>query len=77
MSRETNESPAAESPNLRRRFLRSTTALIGAAAGSAPALAQTAVPQAESALAVPESMKAPGAPAVSYTHLTLPTILRV
>ena len=62
MSRETNESPVAESPNPRRRFLRSTTALIGAAAGAAPALAQTAVPKADSALPVPDSMKAPGAP---------------
>ena len=62
MSRETNESPVAESPNPRRRFLRSTTALIGAAAGSAPALAQTAVSPASETLPVPESMKAPGAP---------------
>src|SRR4051812_9843362 len=62
MSRETNESPVAESPNPRRRFLRSTTALIGAAAGTAPALAQTTAPAAGGALSVPESMKAPGAP---------------
>jgi sulfane dehydrogenase subunit SoxC len=62
MSRETNESPVAESPNPRRRFLRSTTALIGATAGSAPALAQTAASPANETLPVPESMKAPGAP---------------
>ena len=62
MSRETNESPVAESPNPRRRFLRSTTALIGAAAGGAPALAQTAASPANETLPVPESMKAPGAP---------------
>ena len=56
-------SPAVTAPvHPRRRFLRSTGALLGAAAaaGAGEVLAQNAQP--ESPPAIPESMKAPGAP---------------